>query len=54
MATLPCTLMRRHKWSFVKNVTRTYPNGRTVQVSTRGLYKCACGARKYGEYGIEQ
>lgn len=44
-----CTLGKRHKWAFVRNVITQYQNGRTVRISERGAYRCECGAFKYGE-----
>jgi hypothetical protein len=49
----PCTIGKRHKWVFVRNVTRKYQNGRTVQLTLKGGYRCECGATKYGQPGIE-
>lgn len=48
----PCTVGKRHKWSFVKNVTRQYQNGSTIQFSRRGAYRCECGAVKFAEPDI--
>lgn len=45
----PCTLGKRHKWAFVKNVVTQYQQGSTVRISQRGKYQCECGARKLGE-----
>lgn len=44
-----CTLGKRHKWNFVKNVTIERRSFTSIQISNRGLYKCECGERKYGE-----
>lgn len=52
MMTKACTLAKRHKWTFIKNVTRRYQNGSTVQFSRRGAYRCECGAVKYAEPDI--
>ncbi|QHJ83376.1 MAG: hypothetical protein [Bacteriophage sp.] len=44
-----CTIGKRHKWDFVKNVnleTRTFTS---IHFSRKGLYKCACGETKYAE-----
>ncbi|MHA4952210.1 hypothetical protein [Acinetobacter pittii] len=43
-----CTLGSRHKWEHVKNVQLQTQTSRTVTLSLKGLYKCACGAKKYG------
>lgn len=45
----PCTIGKRHRWTFVRNVVTRYQSGRTVRLSQRGLYRCECGAAKYGE-----
>lgn len=47
-----CTLGKRHKWAFIKNVITTTHGIRTASISSRGLYRCACGARKHGEPDI--
>ena len=49
-----CTLGVKHKWVFVKNgqVTKTSSSmggGCSVQISLRGLYKCACGQSRIGQ-----
>lgn len=49
MATQPCSLGKRHKWEFVKNVVLTTHGIRTASISQRGLYRCECGARKHGQ-----
>lgn len=43
-----CTLGNRHKWQFVKNMQITTQTINTATFSLKGLYKCACGATKYG------
>lgn len=43
-----CTLKIRHKWVYVGNVQVTTQTARTLSIGFKGLYKCACGARKYG------
>lgn len=48
-----CKLAKRHKWTFIRNVTCSYQNGRTVQISRKGVYRCGCGESKYGPIGIE-
>ena len=47
----PCTLGKRHRWQFVKNVIQVTNGVRTARVSQRGIYRCECGSRKYGEVG---
>lgn len=44
-----CTLGKRHKWAFVKNITVMTKNGNTARISQRGAYRCECGATKNGE-----
>lgn len=46
--TKPCTTGPRHSWGWVKNVANTQVGGRSVKVTLRGLYRCACGAKKTG------
>lgn len=43
-----CTLGNRHKWEHIKNVQLQTQTVRTVSISLKGLYKCKCGAKKYG------
>ena len=45
----PCTLAKRHAWTFVRNRICTNINGSSAQISQRGVYRCKCGARKLGE-----
>ncbi len=49
MSTQPCSVGKRHKWEFVKNVILTTHGIRTASISQRGLYRCECGARKHGQ-----
>ncbi|WP_169304622.1 hypothetical protein [Halopseudomonas bauzanensis] len=44
----PCTLGKRHSWQYQQDVKITRVNGRSAQISLRGLYQCECGAKKYG------
>jgi hypothetical protein len=44
----PCTKGKRHKWVFVKNVTTKTQTLRSISITRRGVYRCACGERKYG------
>lgn len=50
MATLkPCTVGPKHKWEWVTDTTvKTSPSPGMVRFSRKGVYKCACGLRKYG------
>lgn len=49
----PCTVGAKHSWAFVKNVTLKSiyvgPNGSRAHIRYRGLYRCECGERKYGQ-----
>lgn len=45
-----CTNGPRHSWQWVKNVTVTRGTLSHVQISAKGLYRCACGERKYGPH----
>lgn len=49
MKAKPCTVAKRHKWVFDKNVERRYATPTTVRISFKGRYKCECGAVIYGE-----
>ena len=44
----------RHSWLFVRNVNvgamRITSRGSTGRFSLKGLYRCACGQSKYGQY----
>jgi hypothetical protein len=44
----PCTLGKRHTWTFSHNVITQRQSGRSVTISKRGIYNCACGATKQG------
>lgn len=50
MQTKPCTLGKRHKWNFKNNRIVQTHSSHTVRISNRGLYECACGAKKIGDY----
>lgn len=43
-----CTLGKRHKWQFVRNVKFAQVSMQSTSLSIRGLYKCACGETKHG------
>lgn len=43
-----CTIGKRHRWIFAKNVITHYQHGGTVRISERGAYHCECGAFKHG------
>lgn len=43
-----CSIGKRHKWEHFKNVRVQTQTTRTISISLKGLYKCACGAQKYG------
>lgn len=46
--TKPCSIGPRHAWMWVKNVTNSQIGGRSASFTLRGLYRCACGAKKIG------
>lgn len=46
--TKPCPLGQRHTWVWGKNVTNAQIGGRSARFTLRGLYRCACGAKKIG------
>ena len=48
-----CSLGKRHSWTFVRNVIISRINGRFGSISTRGLYRCTCGANKHGTAGVQ-
>ncbi|WP_176461557.1 hypothetical protein [Pseudomonas aeruginosa] len=39
----PCTLGKRHSWTFVRNVVTSHLSGRVGRITKRGLYRCECG-----------
>ena len=45
----PCTEGARHKWEHSYNIIKKYVNGSHATLSKKGVYLCACGAKKYGE-----
>lgn len=47
----PCTLGKRHSWTFVRNVVTSHLSGRFGRITKRGLYRCECGAQKNGTPG---
>ncbi|MEX5458674.1 hypothetical protein AB5N16_12315 [Pseudomonas aeruginosa] len=47
----PCTIGKRYSWSFIRNVVTYHLSGRFVRITKRGLYRCECGAEKYGNAG---
>lgn len=48
-----CALGKRHSWTFVRNIIITRLNGNFGSISTRGLYRCTCGANKHGTAGVQ-
>lgn len=48
-----CNLGVRHKWTWVKDVTlksiSMTERGTSAKFSRRGVFKCECGERKYGD-----
>lgn len=51
--TPPCTIAAKHKWQWIKNGTKTTATssmgGTSVRMTLKGLYKCACGAKRIGQ-----
>jgi hypothetical protein len=49
----PCTVGKRHTWEWVKDTTtqslQSGLSGARMSIARRGIYKCACGERKYGD-----
>lgn len=48
----PCTLGSQHKWAWQRDRTVTTsagPYGNRLHISRKGVYRCACGAAKYGQ-----
>jgi hypothetical protein len=53
----PCPINarnQRHSWAFVRNVVTSHLSGRVGRITQRGLYRCECGAAKYGEPDLNQ
>lgn len=49
MSDKKCTVGKTHKWEWVKDVTlKTSPRPGYLKISAKGIFKCACGAAKYG------
>lgn len=48
-----CTIGKRHKWTWLKNATVTSGGHSQYRISQRGIYRCECGLRKYGEPKID-
>lgn len=48
-----CTIGKRHKWAWVKDKVVTSGGPSQYRISQRGIYRCECGARKYGEPKLE-
>lgn len=45
----PCIDGKRHSWEWIKNKTYTIQNFHSVNISTKGIYKCKnCGVKKLG------
>lgn len=46
----PCTLGKRHTWTYSHNyIQHRHIGPRVSKLSLRGVYHCACGAKKFGE-----
>lgn len=48
----PCTLGKRHKWVFALNRIVQSGGPSTIRISKRGVYRCECGAQKFGEPAV--
>lgn len=48
-----CTTGNRHKWEFAHNRITHSGGPRTIRISMRGVYRCACGETKLGAPGHE-
>jgi len=46
--TNPCTTGPKHKWTWVRNVTKGSISASGAHFSLHGQYNCACGASKLG------
>lgn len=45
----PCTLGAKHHWTWKRDHTEvTHPTPGAFRLVARGVYRCACGAAKYG------
>lgn len=49
----PCTVGNRHKWVFLANRMVRREGLYTASLSKKGVYKCECGAKKYGEPSLD-
>ena len=47
----PCTLGKRHSWTFVRNVVTSHLVAVSAASPSAGFYRCECGAEKYGNAG---
>lgn len=49
----PCPLGPKHKWGYLKNtIIKKFTFGGSSsagQLSLKGIYKCRCGAKKFGQ-----
>lgn len=50
MKNKPCAFGKRHKWVHSHNKVFQTGSGAWVRVSLMGVYRCACGEMKKGEY----
>jgi hypothetical protein len=46
-----CSLYPKHKWEFVENkvFTKIYSSN-SADLTSKAIYKCACGAKKTGAH----
>lgn len=49
----PCTKGPKHKWEFVRNKEVMHSTPTTMSITLKGVYRCACGARKLGDFRHE-
>lgn len=48
MANKPCTLGKRHKWTWFKNVETQSMTTHSIRIARKSKYRCECGAIKLG------
>jgi hypothetical protein len=48
----PCTLGKRHAWVHAHDQVVQSGGPSTIRISKRGVYLCACGAKKLGQPAV--
>lgn len=48
MTSKPCTLGKRHKWVWFKNVETRSMTTHSIRIARKSKYRCECGATKIG------